>query len=138
MKLLQFPTFEELEQKIKEEIGSTRLWKKEMPIPIMRKDEYKEADDHGKMTTPVILKTIFLSMVKKIKLADLHLTAISKTQPTRQIASNDSNLQDYLERQLNLVDLPTDLDRIIGKQIIGSIDEDGYLREPISITDDLL
>ena len=37
------------------------------------------------------------------------------------------------------MDFEDETDKIIGQQIIGSIDEDGYLRcEPIAITDDLL
>lgn len=50
----------------------------------------------------------------------------------------ENSFHESLERQLGLLDL-TDKEEIIANQIIGSIDEDGYLRrEPNSIVDDLL
>lgn len=45
--------------------------------------------------------------------------------------------QDFLEQQLSMISL-TEEERIVAKQIIGSIDEDGYLRRPLSsVIDDL-
>ena len=50
----------------------------------------------------------------------------------------ENSLHESLERQLGLLDLG-DREQIIARQVIGSIDEDGYLRrEPSSIVDDLL
>lgn len=52
--------------------------------------------------------------------------------------SFEQSFHENLERQLGLLDL-SERDMIIAHQIIGSIDEDGYLRrEPSSISDDLL
>ena len=49
----------------------------------------------------------------------------------------ENTFHEHLERQLGLVKLDENEERI-AKQIIGSIDDDGYLRrEPISIVDDL-
>ncbi len=46
--------------------------------------------------------------------------------------------QEHLERQLGMIDFDSEIHFLIAKQIIGSIDEDGYLRrEPIAIVDDL-
>lgn len=46
---------------------------------------------------------------------------------------------DYLEEQLGMLDLPEERDYEIALQIIGSIDEDGYLRRDVySIANDLL
>ena len=51
----------------------------------------------------------------------------------------ESTFHDHLERQLGMVALEDERLIKIGQQIIGSIDEDGYLRrDPISIIDDLL
>ena len=51
----------------------------------------------------------------------------------------ESTFHDHLERQLGMLKLEDERIMKIGQQIIGSIDEDGYLRrEPISIIDDLL
>jgi RNA polymerase sigma-54 factor len=45
---------------------------------------------------------------------------------------------DHLDRQLGLLDL-NEHEEIVAQQIIGSIDDDGYLRrQPVSIIDDLL
>jgi len=45
--------------------------------------------------------------------------------------------QDFLEQQLGMISLSED-NQVIARQIIGSIDEDGYLRRPLSaILDDL-
>ena len=49
----------------------------------------------------------------------------------------ESSLQEHLERQLGLKNL-SDHQKEVAKQIIGSIDDDGYLRrEPIALVDDL-
>ena len=49
----------------------------------------------------------------------------------------ESSFHEHMEKQLGLLDLDEREERI-AEQIIGSIDEDGYLRrEPIAITDDL-
>ena len=46
---------------------------------------------------------------------------------------------DYLERQLGMLDLPDERSVKIALQIVGSIDDDGYLRrQPLAIIDDLL
>lgn len=49
----------------------------------------------------------------------------------------ESSFHEHMKRQLGLLSLEEEEEKI-AEQIIGSIDEDGYLRrEPISITDDL-
>ncbi len=49
----------------------------------------------------------------------------------------ESTLQEHLERQLGLTNL-NEHQKKVASQVIGSIDDDGYLRrEPISIVDDL-
>ena len=49
------------------------------------------------------------------------------------------SFHDNLMRQLGMIIFVEDSDEIIAKQIIGSIDEDGYLRrEPSAIVDDLM
>lgn len=51
----------------------------------------------------------------------------------------ENTFHDILIRQLGLMGLENEKDEIIAKQIIGSIDEDGYLRrEPNAIIDDLM
>jgi RNA polymerase sigma-54 factor len=51
----------------------------------------------------------------------------------------ESSFHEYLETQLGLLNLTNETEIIVAKQIIGSIDEDGYLRRsPLSICDDLM
>ncbi len=51
----------------------------------------------------------------------------------------ENSFHEFLEQQMGLLDLKTARETIIAKQIIGSIDEDGYLRrDPINICDDLM
>ena len=50
---------------------------------------------------------------------------------------SETSLYDHLNDQIGMLDL-TDEDRVIAEQVIGSIDEDGYLRrEPMAMVDDL-
>jgi RNA polymerase sigma-54 factor len=51
----------------------------------------------------------------------------------------ENSFHEFLEQQMGLLDLKTEREVLIAKQIIGSIDEDGYLRrDPINICDDLM
>jgi RNA polymerase sigma-54 factor len=51
----------------------------------------------------------------------------------------DDTFHEYLEQQLGMLNLEDEREILIAQQIIGSIDDDGYLRrEPISIIDDLV
>ncbi len=51
----------------------------------------------------------------------------------------ENSFHDYLDRQLGMLGLQNEVEEIIANQIIGSIDDDGYLRrEPNSIIDDLM
>ncbi len=51
----------------------------------------------------------------------------------------EDSFHEYLERQLGLLRLTDERELMIAEQVIGSIDDDGYLRrEPIAIVDDLI
>jgi RNA polymerase sigma-54 factor len=51
----------------------------------------------------------------------------------------ESSFHDYLDMQLGLLNLQDERTIQVAQQIIGSIDDDGYLRrEPLAILDDLL
>jgi len=50
-----------------------------------------------------------------------------------------NSFHEYLEKQLGLLSIKDEEQLLIAKQIIGSIDDDGYLRrDPLSIIDDLM
>ncbi len=62
----------------------------------------------------------------------------TETRDTIPIALNNT-FHDYLEQQLGLLELQDERELLIAEQILGSIDDDGYLRrDPTSIIDDLL
>ncbi len=64
-----------------------------------------------------------------------HASEEEKTVPV----AVENSLHDYLEQQLGLIDLHEERERAVALQIIGSIDDDGYLRrDVVSIMDDLL
>ena len=51
----------------------------------------------------------------------------------------ENTFHDYLEQQMGMLDLQDERQEMVALQIIGSIDEDGYLRrDPEAIVDDLL
>lgn len=51
----------------------------------------------------------------------------------------EGNFHDYLERQIGLLNLKEERLVQIAEQIVGSIDDDGYLRrDPVAIVDDLM
>ncbi|RME11251.1 MAG: RNA polymerase sigma-54 factor, partial [Bacteroidetes bacterium] len=51
----------------------------------------------------------------------------------------ENTYHEYLEQQLGMLDFKDEKDEIIARQIVGSIDEDGYLRRELdAILDDLL
>jgi len=51
----------------------------------------------------------------------------------------EESFHEHLESQLTLIDMESEKEILIAKQIIGSIDADGYLRRvPIALIDDLL
>ena len=51
----------------------------------------------------------------------------------------DTTFHEYLEQQLGMLDFADQREETIAHQIIGSIDDDGYLRrEPVAIIDDLM
>ncbi|MFN4253412.1 MAG: RNA polymerase factor sigma-54 [Saprospiraceae bacterium] len=51
----------------------------------------------------------------------------------------ENTFHEYLEEQLSLLDIKDDRERAIAIQVIGSIDDDGYLRrDPSAMVDDLL
>ncbi len=71
----------------------------------------------------------------KLKVNNYSADEEEKTIP---IAVEDT-FHEYLEQQLGMLELEDDREIQIAQQIIGSIDDDGYLRrEPVAIIDDLV
>jgi RNA polymerase sigma-54 factor len=147
MKLLQIPTAS-LEERIKEEIESNPA------LDEGDKDDYNEVfdlnDDYNENSTNEsddfengyeyelddYLNQYLEDETQSYKTkGDEYVDEQDKTLPV----AIESSFHDLLQRQIGLVGLLSEEDEIIANQIIGSIDEDGYLRrEPNAIIDDLL
>jgi len=137
MKLLQVPTFE-LEQRIKEELEAN---------PALEEIENNNQTSDQEIDTATGDQDDnfdFEDYFPEYGEEDATYRSASdgysyEERPSVQIKDEGVTLRDNLERQFLMLNIPDDRDIIIGKQIIGSIDDDGYLRrEPLAITDDLL
>lgn len=138
MKLLQIPTAT-LDQRISEELeANPALDEGDDYAEVFdlengseeeeSKDEEFELDDY--------LKEYIEDDPTSYKLkGEMYSTEEDKNIP---IAVHDS-FHEVLERQIGMLELPTEEDEKIAHQIVGSIDEDGYLRrDTASIIDDLM
>ena len=141
MKLLQIPTAS-LEQRIKEELESNpALEESDTAENETMDNSLDDMDDMDK------------SQETEFELDD-YITDYIEDDPSSYKMSLPSNMQEedrsypiavqnsfheYLETQLGMLELEDEKEVKIAKQIIGSIDDDGYLRrQPVAIIDDLL
>lgn len=150
MKLLQIPTVA-LEQRIKEELEANPALdegEEEQEEQQFGAEDEKSEDENSE--TPEETKS-----EEEFELDD-YLTEYLEDDPesykTRDESSyyNDDEektipiavhetFHEHLEKQLGLLKLQNERDIIIAKQLIGSIDEDGYIRRDlVSLIDDLL
>lgn len=141
MKLLQIPTAT-LEQRIKEELESNpALDEGDEAQEVFDLDSDDAYGEEGETREENFELDDYLNeyieddpISYKMK-ADIYSDEDEKTMPVAVVGS----FHDSLERQLGMLDMDSERHEIIAKQIIGSIDEDGYLRrEPIAIIDDLM
>ncbi|MBT8221178.1 MAG: RNA polymerase sigma-54 factor, partial [Bacteroidia bacterium] len=146
MKLLQIPTVA-LEQRIKEELEANPALDEGEEEEQTFGSETDSKTENEEESTP--------ESEEEFELDD-YLTEYLEDDPdsykTRDESSYYSDEEDktipiavhttfheHLERQLGLLELEDERDLIIAKQLIGSIDEDGYIRRDLlSVIDDLL
>jgi RNA polymerase sigma-54 factor len=149
MKLLQIPTAT-LEQRIKEELeanpvleeGEDRDEQLEMAKEnekdekeVKEGDEEIERDDEFELDD--YLTEYFEDDPSSYKLKANNFSA-DEEDKTIPIPVEDT-FHEYLEQQLGMLQWKDDREFLIAKQIIGSIDDDGYLRrEPEAIIDDMI
>ncbi len=140
MKLLQIPTAT-LDQRISEELEANPALDEgddyqEVFDLENGKEEGEEDQKEEEFELDDYLKEYIEDDPSSYKLkGDTYSTEEDKNIP---IAVRDS-FHELLERQIGMLDLKNEEDEVILHQIVGSIDEDGYLRrEPSSIIDDLM
>ncbi|MCI5080408.1 MAG: RNA polymerase factor sigma-54 [Saprospiraceae bacterium] len=150
MKLLQIPTVN-LEQRIKEELEANPALDEggdvdDMSDTTQDMDDLTPEEDRYSDEEPARDETFELDdyltdyidddpATYKLKTDHYSADDEEKTVPV----AVESSFHEYLEQQLGLLELEDEREELIAKQIIGSIDDDGYLRrEPFAIIDDLM
>lgn len=136
MKLLQIPTAS-LEQRIKEEMEANPALEESDKV---EQEQYEQEDTDSREEAEFELDDYINEYIEddpiSYKLSTI--PSIQEEDRSYPIAVEDS-FHEYLEAQLGLLEMEDERQEKIALQIIGSIDDDGYLRrEPIAIIDDLL
>jgi len=143
MKLLQIPTVS-LEQRIKEELEANPAL--EEPDNYTDDESSSDSTDEEKATEAEKEKEEdydlddYISDYIDEDPVSYHQTETLSEQREKSLPAVVANtFHDYLDQQLGLLNLDSELHRIIASQIIGSIDDTGYLRRDIpSLIDDIL
>ena len=142
MKLLQVPTVS-LEQRIEEELeANPALEEGTQETEDLYEEPQKETESSEDSQEENYELDEYLSDYMeddpgsyKLKSGTYSSDEDEKTIPV----AVERTFHDYLEQQLGLLDLEDEKEEAIAHHIIGSIDEDGYLRrEPVAIIDDLM
>lgn len=143
MKLLQIPTVS-LEQRIKEELEANPA--------LEEPDTYSEGDSTSESTEEEKANDAEKEKEEDYEIDDYindyieedpvsyHTTETISEQREKNLPAVVANtFHDYLDQQLGMLNLDSEVHRIIASQIIGSIDDAGYLRREIpSLIDDIL
>ncbi len=139
MKLLQIPTAT-LDQRIKEELESNPALDEGNDAQEVF-DIQDEKEDGAEEVENFELDDYLNEYIEedpisyKIKSDNFNVEDEDKAMPI----AVETSFNDFLMRQLDMLDFEDERSRNIALQIIGSIDSDGYLRrDPLSIKDDLL
>jgi len=142
MKLLQIPTAT-LDQRIQEELESNPALDEGEEFEEVfdieegfgdEKDEDAEPEENVELDDYLQEYMDDDPISYKMK-TDVYSTEEEKTIPI----AVENSFHDHLENQIGMLEFDNETDEIIAHQIVGSIDEDGYLRrDPASIVDDLM
>ncbi len=141
MKLLQIPT-SSLEQRIKEELEANPALEEPDNFNESDNDESDEEKDNEseKETEDDYDIDDYISDYIEDDPVSYHTTESASEQREKSLPAVVSNtFHDYLEQQLGMLKIDSEVQRIIAEQIVGSIDDAGYLRREISsLIDDIL
>ncbi len=149
IKLLQVPTAM-LEQRVKEELEENPALEEGQYEEYEVKDEYSDLDDDREFdnTEPdeyseessaddIDVSEYLEDDTPSYKYDDNNYSPDDEDKDLRPAVVVVNSFHDQLMDQLDMLEL-TEKQFIIGRQLVGSIDEDGYLRRPLeSVGDDL-
>lgn len=139
MKLLQVPTYA-LEQRIQEEMEANPALDEDRN---KLNEEFNESDSESDSDVEDNYELDdYLEEYMEEDPASYRYTSSKSSMDEndrRRLAVSEGTFHDHLMQQLGMLNISDKRILTIAEQIIGSIDDDGYLRrEPISIIDDLL
>ena len=136
MQLMQLPLYE-LEQRVKEELERNPTLEEAAPEPTTEPDG-QEAEKAG--DDPFEMEELFQQYIDDDPTNYQHSSNSDDTYDAPGSYTADENtFFEYLQGQLANLEFDSPLDRTIALQIIGNLDDDGYLqRLPSAIADDLL
>ena len=145
MKLLQIPTVS-LEQRIKEELEANPALEEPDSYSESETDSTSENSQDEKAGETEKEKDEdyelddYLNDYIEDDPVSYHTTETAAEEREKSLPAVVANtFHDYLEQQLGMLNLDSEIHRIIASQIIGSIDDTGYLRRDIeSLIDDIL
>jgi RNA polymerase sigma-54 factor len=136
MQLMQLPLYE-LEQRIKEELERNPTLEEAPPEAPDRDAQEPEAEHDD----PFEMEELFQQYIDDDP-TNYQQTAGASDEPydaPGSYTADENTFFEYLEGQLANLEFDSPLDRTIALQIIGNLDDDGYLqRLPTAIADDLL
>jgi len=141
MKLLQIPTAT-LEQRIKEELESNPALDEgeEFEEEVFDIEEGFGDEKQEQEEEPVELDDYLQEYIDEDPISYKLKTDVYTTEEDKSIpVTVEQSFHDHLNNQIGMLEFGNETDETIAYQIIGSIDEDGYLRrDPVSIVDDLM
>lgn len=141
MKLLQIPTVA-LEQRIKEELENNPAL--EEGVTTVEEKEFEENNDYESDDNDDRTEFEVDDYIKEYEEDDPTIYRNQNKSPDQEEDNQKpieviNSLHDHLEKQLGMVSLKRDDDYAIALQILGSIDQDGYLRREVdALVDDLM
>ncbi len=141
MKLLQIPT-SSLEQRIKEELEANPALEEQDNFSESNSEngqEEKEKESEKETEDDYDIDDYISDYIEDDPVS-YHVSESAAEQREKSLPAVVSNtFHDYLEQQLGMLDIDSEVQRIIAEQIVGSIDDTGYLRrETSSLIDDIL
>ena len=141
MKLLQIPTVS-LEQRIKEELEANPALEEPDTYDESSSEntqDEKESDSDKENEDDYDIDDYINDYIEDDPVS-YHTTESASEQRDKSLPAVVANtFHDYLDQQLGMLNLDSEVHRIIAHQIIGSIDDTGYLRREIpSLIDDIL